>query len=406
MNLLESIRVAAQSLKANKLRSALTMLGIIIGVGAVVALVSIGTGASKSITAEVQGLGSNLIVVMPGSEEELQRGAMTSYDPTVLKLEDAASIEKKAKNITGVTPILTRAATIWYKGKTKTTSVYGTYETAVELMNFPIELGQNFTRSDVQSAARVAIIGQTLQKDLFGNENPIGKIVRINNQNFRVVGVIEKRGTDMFGIDRDNQIGVPVTTAAKKLFGEDYVDMIEVQVKSEDLTDKAIAEIKQILRREHHLSKDDKANFVVRSQAQLLDIMSTITSILTILLGSIAGISLLVGGIGIMNIMLVSVTERTREIGIRKAIGARRRDILLQFLIESTILSIFGGSFGILIGVSLAKLVSIVGNLPTAVTAGSIFLAFGFSVGVGLFFGIYPAFRAAKLHPIEALRYE
>lgn len=406
MNLLESIRVAAQSLKANKMRSALTMLGIIIGVGAVVALVSIGTGASQSITTEVQGLGSNLIVVMPGSEEELQRGMMTSYDPTVLKLEDAAAIEKKAKYINGVTPILTRPATIWYKGKTKTTNVYGTYETAVELMNYPIEIGHNFTRSDVQSAARVAIIGQTLQKDLFGAENPIGKIVRINNQNFRVVGVIEKRGTDMFGIDRDNQIGMPVTTAAKKLFGESYVDMIEVQVKSEDLTDKAIEEIKQILRREHHLGKDEKANFVVRSQAQLLDIMSTITSILTILLGSIAGISLLVGGIGIMNIMLVSVTERTREIGIRKAIGAKRKDILLQFLIESTILSLFGGSFGILIGIAIAKLVSLFGNLPTAVTAGSIFLAFGFSVGVGLFFGIYPAFRAAKLHPIEALRYE
>jgi putative ABC transport system permease protein len=406
LNLLESIRVAAQSLKANKLRSALTMLGLIIGVGAVVALVSIGSGASQSITQEVQGLGSNLVVIMPGSEEETMQGMMTSYDPTVLKLGDADAIEKKAKYINGVTPILYRPATIWYKGKSKTTYVYGTYETAVELINYPIEIGHNFTRSDIKSAARVAIIGQTLQKDLFGTENPIGKIVRINNQNFRILGVIEKRGTDMFGIDRDNQIGMPITTAAKKLFGENYVDEIIAQVKSEDFTDKAIDEIKQILRREHHLSKNEKADFIVTSMAQLLDIMSTITSILTILLGSIAGISMLVGGIGIMNIMLVSVTERTREIGIRKAIGAKRRDILLQFLVESTILSLFGGSLGILIGVSLAKLVSIAGNLPTAVTAGSIFLAFGFSVGVGLFFGMYPAFRAAKLHPIEALRYE
>ncbi len=404
MELVESIKVALQALKTNKLRSALTMLGIIIGVAAVVALISVGMGAKNSITASVQGLGSNLIIVIPGTEETERTGM--AMDPTVLKMSDVDAILKQSRLIRQASPLLSRAVTISYKGRSKVTTVYAANEKAAEIMNFPIEKGRGFSKSDVLNMTKVTLIGPTIEKDIFKGEDPIGKYIKIENQNFKVIGVTRKKGATLFGTDQDDQLAIPITTAQKKLFGVDYVDMIQAQVIEESQIEVAMAEVEEILRKEHQLSGNDPNDFLVRSQAQLLDIVSTITNILTILLGSIAGISLLVGGIGIMNIMLVSVTERTREIGIRKAVGAKRRDILYQFLVESVVLSVTGGVVGILLGWTIASAISRFANIPATVTAGSVLLAFVFSASVGLFFGIYPALRAARLHPIEALRYE
>jgi len=408
--LFESIIIAFQSLVSNKLRAFLTMLGIIIGVGAVVAMMSIGTGAQESVISSVQDIGSNLIIVVPGNRQEEQQGFERMLgddrDKEALKVEDVKLIEKEAKLIKGAAPAVLSSSVISYLNKNTRASVYASSEKAEYIYNFEIEKGQFYTVSDVQNSANVAVIGHTVINKIFGKIDPIGKIIKVDGQNFTVIGIVKSKGTNQFGNDQDNSISIPITTAQNKLYGIDYINMIIAQSTSENNMEQASKEVEKILRMAHNLRADEKNDFTVQNQTQLLDIVGTITNIFTITISSIAGISLLVGGIGIMNIMLVSVTERTREIGIRKAVGAKNKDILFQFLVESVVLSITGGILGILFAVAVSIILNRFTILKPTISAFPIILAITFSTMVGLFFGIYPAMRAARLNPIAALRYE
>ncbi len=415
MNLLESTRVALHSLGANKLRSTLTMLGIIIGVGAVIALLSVGQGAGAAITSQIQGIGSNLIFVFPGQSSQAGVRAALGTAST-LTLADSAALEESSccPDIAEVAPIYSRSAQVTAGGNNTNTTVTGTTPSYETVRNFHAARGRFFDTRDLDTAARVAVLGTMTAKTLFGNQDPVGQPIKINRVPFKVIGIMEEKGgTSSFGSSQDDVIIMPITSAQRRLFGSaaqtasgaPRVTMITISATSEKQMNPAMSQITQVLRQRHKIiyQQDD---FTVISQKDILGVLNQITDILTIFLGSIAAISLLVGGIGIMNIMLVSVTERTREIGIRKAIGARRRDILLQFLIEAITLSVTGGLIGILFGSGVGMIVNATGVIQTVVAPTSVLLAVGFSIAVGLFFGLYPAARAAALHPIDALRYE
>jgi len=415
MNLIESIRMALRSLRANKLRAGLTMLGIIIGTGAVIALLAVGQGAQAEITSQIQSIGSNLIFVFPG---QLQQGAGkgTLRIVRMLTRQDAEAIADTSRNphVAAVAPEIDRSVTLTYDGNSVSVSAVGTTPEYQYVRNFPTQYGEFFTAGDEDAAARVAVLGSTTAEDLFGEpEDAVGETIRVNGVPFKVIGVLEgKGGQGMMGGSRDSVAILPLSTAQKRLFsgrmvteGGVRVDFINVSAVDEASIDPAIEEITWTLRDRHDIQYEED-DFSVASQQDILSVAGQITSILTIVLGAIAGISLLVGGIGIMNIMLVSVTERTREIGIRKAVGAKRSDILWQFLIESIVLSVVGGVVGIAFGLGVALLVKRLAQLTTYVSAQAVTLAVGFSIAVGLFFGIYPASRASNLNPIDALRYE
>jgi putative ABC transport system permease protein len=409
------MRVALRSLGANKLRSTLTMLGIIIGVGAVIALLSIGQGAGAAITEQIQGIGSNLIFVFPGQASASGiRAAMGSA--ASLTLADANALAERAccPDIASVAPVYQRSAQITGGGNNTNTPVHGTTLAYQVVRNWPIGRGRFFDQRDLESAARVAVIGTATATTLFGKSDAVGQTIKINRIPFKIIGVMtEKGGASGFGGSQDDVVFVPITTAQQRLFGSaaqtaqgaPRVTIIYVSAASEKQMDAAMSEITQVLRQRHKI-RYQQDDFTVLSQKEILGVLNQITDILTLFLAAIAAISLLVGGIGIMNIMLVSVTERTREIGIRKAIGAKRKDILLQFLIEAVTLSVVGGVAGILFGSGIGALVNTTGMIKTVVAPSSVLLAVGFSVAVGLFFGLYPAARAAALHPIDALRYE
>ncbi len=385
------------------------MLGIIIGVGAVVAMLSIGTGAQQSIIQSVQDIGSNLIIITPGNPEEednLGQQFAMGMQQAELKEDDLLAIEREASLITGAAPVVYSSSVVSYLNKSTQSTVYASTENGRELYNMEIEEGKFYSRSDVSNSLNVAVIGQTVIIKLFGKIDPIGKIIKIDGQNFKVIGTLETRGTDTFGNDQDDFISMPVTTAQNKLYGLDSYNMILAQSISEKDIDAASAEIESILKHHRNIRFGEKNDFRVQNQTQILSIINNITSIFTVVIAGIAGISLLVGGIGIMNIMMVSVTERTREIGIRKAIGAKNRDILIQFLVESIILSITGGILGILFAISVSAILTRFTVLDTSITLLPIIIALSFSTMIGLFFGIYPAMRAARLNPIDALRYE
>ncbi len=415
MNILESYRISLRSLSANKMRSGLTMLGVIIGVAAVIALLAVGQGASAAITEQVQSIGSNLIFIVPGSFQ--QNGMRTAPgSAATLTYEDAEALAKSSccRAVAAFTPVYNQSGQVVYGGSNTTTSIIGTTAEYAPIRNFRVQAGRFLDLRDNETMARVAVLGSETANTLFGKSDPLGQTIKINRVPFKVIGVLEsKGGGSSFGASQDDAVYIPIRTSQTRLYGtqaltptgQRRLSTIYASAVDERSVDAAIAELTVFFRERHHIQfqQDD---FSILSQKDLLGALSQITNILTIFLASIAAISLLVGGIGIMNIMLVSVTERTREIGIRKAVGARRRDILIQFLIEAISLSVSGGLIGILLGAGIAALVSQTGVITTVVEASSVALAVGFSMAVGLFFGLYPAWRASALHPIEALRYE
>ncbi|MBK8985941.1 MAG: ABC transporter permease [Chloroflexi bacterium] len=405
MNLSESFLTALDSLLANKLRAVLTMLGVIIGVAAVIALMSIGNGVSASITGEIQSIGTNLI------------GVSTDFDGSggyqALSLADVAALEDpfNAPDLSAVSAVVQGVQEVVYGGNTSRVTVSGVTPNYFAVNNVEeIAAGSLLMQQDYDTQARVAVLGYTVAENLFEDEYPVGNSVRINGVGYEVIGIMEKSGSSFS--QTDTAVFIPLTTAHARLFtertrsGEKAITGITAQAANENVTDEAIDQITETLRNLHGITYANEDDFTIISQSDLLDTFNVITGTLTAFLGAIAGISLVVGGIGIMNIMLVSVTERTREIGIRKAVGALKRDILVQFLMESILLSVVGGLLGILLGWTMATIAGRLIDLETVVDAGTIALATGFAAGVGLVFGIYPAWRAAGLRPIEALRYE
>ncbi|HEV3097082.1 MAG TPA: ABC transporter permease [Candidatus Dormibacteraeota bacterium] len=412
MSILEGLRLAVNGLLANRLRSALTMLGILIGVSAVILLVGVGNGATVAVQQQIQSLGSNLLTVFPSNARGaggVQQGFGTG---STLTLDDVKAIANRQTSPDVVTAIPSTGgrAQLTYGNQNWNSSLTGTTQDFPSVRNYQVASGQFFTSGDVDASSKVAVIGPTVASNLFVGSDPIGQVMKINRQNFRIVGVFAPKGSSGGFNNQDDVVVVPITSAWSYLLGGrgKNVQQIYVEATSADATNAANAEVTQVLLDRHHISDPTLADFQILSQQDVLNSASQTTGVLTLMLGAIAGISLVVGGIGIMNIMLVTVTERTREIGIRKAIGARRQDILLQFLIESMFLSGLGGALGIIVGFGLARVLPLaVSALPTPViSTPSVFLAFGISVGIGLFFGLYPANRAARLRPIEALRYE
>jgi putative ABC transport system permease protein len=402
VNLIETFRVSREAILSNKVRSGLTMLGVIIGVMAVILLVSIGEGARVYITRELTGLGTNLLIIQPG-----KTSASGGFHPpsagTVRKLtyDDTLALRRRAWLLTDAVPIVLGSGRMKYTNLGRDVMVIGVTPEFQRVRNLFVDLGFFISQGDVDSRARVVVLGAKVKEELFGDRNALGKIVMLSDVRYRVVGVMRKKGTSL-GMDVDDVTYVPVTSGQELFDSDALFEIIASTPRAED-TDRAIAQIKDLLIRRHAHKED----FTIQTQGAMLDTMNTILGVLTAVLGGIAGISLLVGGIGIMNIMLVSVRERTREIGVRKALGARNRDIMAQFMIEAMTLSGVGGVIGILIGVGLALLIPVfIDVLPTSVSAWSIIMAFTFSAAVGVFFGVYPARKAALQDPIQALRYE
>jgi putative ABC transport system permease protein len=411
----ESLAIAIRSLFANKLRSALTMLGIIIGVGAVITLMSVGRGAQAAVTSTFEQMGSNLLSVMARSPEV---GGIAGLSPAfvtpTLTLDDAKTLER-IPSVVAIAPVNENYVEVTADGESKVAIIHGASPAYQEVYNYFLASGQFISDRDVASRDMVIVLGDEVARDLFGSDDPVGQRVKIKGKRFTVIGVLEPKGGAIMGVSLDNVVVTPITTFQTKLFtqrtasGEDAVQSISVKVASADAIDGVREEIETILRRRHRIAADEKDDFAVISMEQMLGMLQQVTGIFTIVLGAIASISLLVGGIGIMNIMLVSVTERTREIGIRKAVGAKRRDILLQFLIEAAILSLVGGGIGIIGGGMISFIISHIDiggiTIHSVVSPDIVILAISVSVFIGLASGIYPAMRAARLNPIDALRY-
>ena len=418
MDLTSSVRIALRALGANKLRSSLTMLGVIIGVGAVIALMSIGTGMQQQITSQVRGLGTNLLFVTPGAQQTGGVSGGAGSRPT-LTLDDSEALTNAGMPfVASVAAAQDSGAQLVASGQNWRSRVSGVTPSFQEVRNVQVALGEFINEDHIQSRSRVMVLGSNVAQELFGDSDPIGENIRANNQSFRVIGVLKSKGANALG-NQDDVVYIPLTTMQTRFnrsFGRGggpTISSIAIQLTDEQYVDAAVQEISAILRQQHDVFEDD---FTILSQEDMVETVSQITAGITLFLGAVAGISLLVGGIGIMNIMLVSVTERTREIGIRKALGAKRGNILSQFLTEATVVSLLGGGLGIAIGLGASRLLSgielsglgIAGGqaFQTVVPPDAIILAFVVSAAIGLFFGSYPAMRAAQLNPIEALRYE
>ncbi len=397
--------IALRALRRNKMRSMLTALGIIIGVASVVAMVAVGNGAQARITSQVSALGQNLLMVFAGSKKS---GGVNSGlgSASAITLADAGAIQREVPDVAAVSPEVSVTAQAIANGRNWSTTVVGESHDYLRIRDWKLAAGSMFNESDIRSAAKIAVIGSKTANELFGPLNPVGQSVRIKNIPFTIIGLLESKGAGMGGANQDDRILIPYTTAMKRLTGDRYLRSVNVQIRSADRMDIAQQQISSLLRQRHRLTSTQGDDFNIFNQKEIADTVNSISKIITLLLGSIAGISLVVGGIGIMNIMLVSVTERTREIGIRIAVGAEPGDIRLQFLIEAVTLSLLGGLIGVLCGVGASHLVGMFADFKAVVSTGSILLAFGVSSAIGIFFGFYPAHKAAALDPIVALRYE
>jgi putative ABC transport system permease protein len=408
VNILFAVPVAFRSLRANRMRSALTMLGMVIGVGAVIAMIAVGAGARKQIADQVASVGSNLILVLPGST--LSGGLRSGFGGAhTLTMGDAKAISRELPAVKATSPNSRTTAQIVYGNQNWSTFVQGTWPEFAEIREWPASSGRWFTPAEVDAASKVVVLGSTVAESLFGGEEPLGKVVRIKKVPFTVVGVLEEKGQSAQGQDQDDTAIVPITSLQKKLSGSSHagqVGVILVQASDAGSVEEAKGQVESLLRQRHRIGRGEDDDFSARNLSEMLAMAEASAKVMALLLGSVAGVSLLVGGIGIMNIMLVSVTERTREIGIRMAVGARERDILLQFLTEAVILSVTGGIAGILFGAGGSALISRFAGWSTLVSPFSVALAFGFSAVVGVFFGFYPARKASRLDPIEALRYD
>jgi putative ABC transport system permease protein len=405
MRFIEILIIAFDALIANKLRSLLTMLGIIIGVGAVIAMIAVGKGAQTSVEAQISSLGSNVLLIFPGATA---RGGVSggAGSITTLTEQDAIAIKEEATSVAFVSPTLRAVSQVVFGNLNWSSVVQGGAVDFFFIRDWRIERGEYFTEQDIRAATKVCLLGRTVVDNLFEGVDPIGQTIRIRNIPFKVIGTLQPKGQNMMGQDQDDIIIAPYTTVQKRLLGISYIWGILISARDKKSITSAQQQITDILRVRHRLQPTEENDFTIRSQTEIAEAASATSKIMTMLLGSIASVSLIVGGIGIMNIMLVSVTERTREIGIRMSIGARRRDILVQFLMEAIVLSLLGGAVGIFLGLGISNLVSKFAGWPTFVTASSIILAVAFSMAVGIFFGFYPARKAATMNPIDALRYE
>ncbi|MBI5419388.1 MAG: ABC transporter permease [Deltaproteobacteria bacterium] len=390
------------------MRSALTMLGMIIGVAAVIAMVAVGAGANERLSAQIASIGSNLILILPGSTTSGGLRSGFGGVPT-LTMGDAKAIGRELSAVRYASPSIRSTAQVVYGNQNWSTIIQGVTPEFFDIRDWPVTTGRIFSNDDVDASTKVALVGRTASENLFGGENPVGKVIRIRKVPFTVIGILESKGQSPQGQDQDDILYVPVTTAQKKLVGTTHIGTVGVilaQAVDGDSVGMAQTQITDLLRQRHRISRAQDDDFSVRNLSEMLAAAEASTRIMSLLLGAIASVSLLVGGIGIMNIMLVSVTERTREIGIRMAVGAREKDILLQFLIEAVVLALTGGAAGILVGIGGSTLISKFAGWSTIVLPGAVLLAFGFSAAVGIFFGFYPARKASRLDPIEALRYE
>ena len=412
MNYTNLLKIALRAIAANKLRAFLTALGIIIGVASVITMLAIGQGSKRSIQANIAEMGSNMIMIHPGAD---MRGGVRQDASAMetLKLTDYESIKDECNYIKGISPMVSKSGQWIYGNNNTPSSIYGVNQDYLEIRQLSVSDGEVFTEADIKSSAKVCILGQTVVDNLFPDgADPIGKVVRFNSIPFRVIGVLKKKGYNSMGMDQDDLALAPYTTVMKRILAQTYLGSIQCSAVTEGVTDKATEQITTILRRNHKLkdatetTEADADDFNIRSQEELASMMNSTTDMLTILLGCVAGISLIVGGIGIMNIMYVSVTERTREIGLRMSVGARGIDILNQFLIEAVLLSVTGGLIGVLLGVGASYAVNLIVHWPIYIQLWSIIMSFAVCTFAGVFFGWYPAKKAAQLDPIEAIRYE
>ena len=397
--------IALRALRRNKMRSILTALGIIIGVGAVVAMVAVGNGAQAKIESQVAALGQNLLIVFAGNRKS---GGVNSGLGTAssLTLEDAAAIAREVLDVVAVSPEISTTAQVIANGRNWSTSILGESPDYLQIREWELSEGAMFSDRDVRAASKVAVIGPKTANQLFGPINPVGQTVRVKNIPFTIIGLLTSKGAGMGGNDQDDRLVIPYTTAMKRVTGDKTLRSLNVQVANAERMNRAQEAITNLLRQRHRLLPGKENDYNILNQKEIADTVGNISRVITLMLGSIAGMSLVVGGIGIMNIMLVSVTERTREIGIRIAVGAQASDILLQFLIEAITLSLFGGTIGVLVGVGASRLTAVFAGFDAIVSPNSIVLAFSVSFVIGVFFGIYPARKAAALNPIDALRYE
>ena len=406
MNTTNLLKIALRALANNKLRGFLTMLGIIIGVASVITMLAIGQGSKRSIQAQISEMGSNMIMIQPGAD---MRGGVRQDASAMetLKLQDYEDIVNETRYVSATSPSVNSSGQAIYGANNAPTTVYGISPDYMEIRRYEVEDGDMFSDQDVQTAAKVCVIGKTVVDNLFpGGENPVGKVIRFQKLPFRVAGVLKSKGYNSMGMDQDDLILAPYTTIQKKILAITHLQGITCSALKEEYTDQAIDEISEILRRNHRLRETDDDDFTIRSMQELSTMLTSTTDIMTTFLAAVAGISLLVGGIGIMNIMYVSVTERTREIGLRMSIGAKGMDILAQFLIESILISVTGGLIGVLFGVGAALVVNVVAHFPIYIQPWSVLLSFVVCTVTGVFFGWYPAKKAAQLDPIEAIRYE